>query len=255
MRGLFDNGRTFLFILLLVLNPLSVASAQQEESQAEQGDAQPYSQFYKNPIAIYGQEVRYDVFRNEKRIGEHVVSFDTAKDTLLVTSLSKLVVRYLGVPVYRYTYQANEVWVDGKLATIESEIRDNRKAARVIEVELRDRVMRVSDKGKSRLAPLVEFATTHWHPAALTVSRMFHTTHGRVRNIKIEDLGDERIALTSVQADGIVSMRNAETRRYRITGGFKAELWYDKHDRWVRLQFNADDGSLIDYKCTTCDPL
>jgi len=210
--------------------------------------------FSENPAAIYGKLVRYDVFRNDKKIGEHIVEFDLNENTLLVSSLSKLVVRYLGIPVYRYTYGAKEIWQAGVLQSVESEIRDNRKDPRVIKVDVRDRVIEITDFGKSRLAPIVRFATTHWHPGALKVTRMFHTTHGKVRNFKLEDLGSERIALNDPRAEEPSKKIDVSTRVYQISGGFGAKLWYDEHDRWVRLQFNADDGSRIDYKCTTCAP-
>jgi len=235
----------------LALTALLWPFAQSISSQ----ESSPLALFTENPIAIYGKEVRYDVFRNGKNIGNHVLEFDVSDSTLLVSSLSSLVVRYMGIPVYKYTYRAKEIWEDGSLRTVESEIRDNRKDLRVIKATLQERVTQVTDRGKSQLAPLVQYATTHWHPGALKVGRMFHTTHGRVRNVKINSLGSERIALRDTRPDATSKVRDVVTTAYDLTGGFAAKLWYDEYNRWVRLQFNADDGSRIDYKCTSCNPL
>lgn len=235
---------------LLVLSALVlwVSSLAAAESAAESADDTRFQLFYENPIAVYGSEVKYDVFRDKKKIGQHILVFDKGGDTLLVSSKSELVVRYLGVPVYRYGYTAKEIWIDGKLASVESEIRDNRKKPRVIKAEIRGRALEVTDGGKSRLAPIVEYASTHWHPAALGASRVFHTTHGRVRNINTAKLGLDRIALRD--ADG--NTRAVDATQYKITGGFAADLWYDKNNRWVKLRFKADDGSEINYSCVSC---
>lgn len=237
---------SLLIVLSLGLSPNLTGNL----AAAETGALADFEDFADNPIAVYGREVHYEVFRDQKKIGKHVLVFDQGGDTLLVTAKSTLVVRLLGVPVYRYTYSAKEIWVDGKLASVESEIRDNRKKPRLIKAEVRGRVLEVTDRGSSRLLPLVEYASSHWHPGALSASRMFHTTHGRVRNVRIDNLGLDRIALQG--SDG--STKVVDTTQYKISGGFSAELWYDKSNRWVRLRFKADDGSEIDYKCSSCDP-
>lgn len=211
-----------------------------------------WQQFYDDPTLVYGNQVRYQVSRNDKVIGEHTVVFQKSQDTLLVTVKSELAVRYLGVVVYRYMYQVVETWVDGELNNLAVEIKDNRKPLREIFVQSTDRVLKVTDAGKSRLAPKIDFATTYWHPGGIEVPRVFHTTHGKVKNMNVQDLGQAKLSLPTTDNSAGYRDRVVDAQHYQIGGGFQADLWYDKQGRWLALQFKADDGSRIDYKCLSC---
>jgi len=210
--------------------------------------------FFEDPASVYGEEVRYRVYRNGKAIGQHSVRFRKQKSSLIVTVESSLAVRYLGVPVYRYAYTSEELWVDGRLVEVESRIKDNFKKVRVIKARVSGRLLEITDRGKTRTAPLVRFPSNHWHPAVVTESRVFHTLHGKVQHVRILDVGLEKIQLRGTDGGAQERVAVIQARRYQYTGGFLADVWYDKQLRWVKLAFNADDGSLIEYRCITCLP-
>lgn len=212
-------------------------------------------QFFDDPAVIYGSLARYAVFRKGKAIGHHQLRFVRRDNGLEVEVKSELAVRYLGVPVYRYRYEAVESWQNRQLVGIESRIKDNLKNWRDIDVSIGGRILEITDRGKTRTAPMVRFPSNHWHPGVLTESRVFHTLHGKVHHVKIEDLGSEKLQLQGVDRVGQPRVAVVPVRHYRYTGGFIADVWYDAQRRWVNLQFQADDGSQIEYRCTTCLPV
>ena len=216
-------------------------------------DERYVAKFLENPVAIYGDIARYEVFRNNKRVGDHSLEFVRQGKGLEVRVVSDLSVKYLGIPVYTYSYTATEKWESGKLQSVTSVIRDNRKDPRKIVATMRGRLLEIADRGRVRTAPRAVYPSNHWHPGVLEVKRVYHTLHAKVHVVRIEALGNEKIELTGGADSKISAMIDA--KKYAYTGGFDAHVWYDERLRWVRLQFNADDGSTIDYRCTTClDP-
>ena len=39
---------------------------------------------------------------------------------------------------------------------------------------------------------------------------------------------------------------------HAYTGDLSTEVWYDDAGRWVKMRFEAQDGSTIDYVCRRC---
>lgn len=198
------------------------------------------------PEKVFGRSASYTVLRNGKRIGEHTLRFTRSTADLTVDVESRLEVKYLGITVYKYTYLSKEFWQADKLLMVESSIKDHKKPLRKIVAKNESKLLRITDRGESRSAARVDFPSNHWHPGVLKEKRLFHTLHGKVYSIAPQSLGWEKTAL----ANGAV----VSARHYRYSGGFSADVWYDVEERWVKLQFKADDGSEITYSCNRCYP-
>ncbi len=238
---------------LVLVQPLSAQSLIQPSSTANPV-VYDDRQFFDDPVAIYGTVARYEVFRKGKLIGQHQLRFTRRDNRLEVAIESELAVRYLGVPVYRYRYEALETWQDRSLVSVQSRIKDNLKKWREISARADGRVLEITNRGKTRTAPMVRFPSNHWHPGVLNESRVFHTLHGKVHHVKIQDLGTEKLQVHGTDKSGQTRIAVLPVRHYRYTGGFVADVWYDAQRRWVNLQFQADDGSQIEYRCITCLP-
>lgn len=87
------------------------------------------------------------------------------------------------------------------------------------------------------------FPTTHWNVAVLDRSTVLNTLTGRLNKVEIEFAGPERIQTAS----GMIS-----ANRYRYSGELETDVWYTRDGRWVKLQFEAKDGSTIEYVCRQC---
>jgi len=235
-------------IRLLALAALACASLAHTYALAsdEKPDASQLAIFNTSPEQIYGEQAIYDVYRNNDLIGSHVVNFEHGQNELVINVESKLAVKMLGITVYRFSYKASEVWSAGELVLMETTVNDNRKKVRTIKAANQGKFLLVEDSRKQSefSAPLPEFSSNHWHPGALFAKRIFHTLHGKLYKGPPTSLGWERIVFDK---QTIVS-----ARRYSYTGGFNADVWYDKDWRWVKLAFRADDGSAIEYKCRSC---
>jgi hypothetical protein len=65
--------------------------------------------------ATAARELHFDVFFDDKRIGDHRFHLTPGEDALRVRSEADFEYRLLFVPVYRYRHEAEEIWQDGCL--------------------------------------------------------------------------------------------------------------------------------------------
>lgn len=195
-----------------------------------------------DPIAAYGNEIHFDVRRNDKPVGFHEVSFLPNGDSLRVIATFSLEINFLFINAYHYHYRSESVWKDGCLVELNAEIDDN-GAKTSIDVQREGDTLRIDGPSGVRSAEFGIFPTDHWHPGVLAASRVLNTIKGRVDDVEIVREGE---AVTTTGSG------NRSATHYRYTGDLRNEVWYDDQNRWVKMRFEAKDDSIIDYVCRSC---
>lgn len=190
------------------------------------------------PEKAYGESVRYLIYRNGKSVGEHKLQFSRDENKLLVSVESNIVVTVLKIPVFRFSYRCDEQWQQGQLLSVKSVIKENKKTKNASLSTTGDVQTLIDIDGKSHTAAL-SLTSNHWHPGVLQSDSLFNTLTGRANQYQLEKIGEETLTTGGV---------NVPATRYRYTGQLNSEVWYDSLGRWVKLQFSADDGSVIEYQ-------
>jgi hypothetical protein len=196
-----------------------------------------------DPLALYGGEMVFTVWRSGSEIGQHRVTFARDGDSLRVRSLFDIAVKFLGVTVYRFKYEAQEVWRDGRLAELVSTIDDNGKPSSVQAKEEEDGKLAVigPDSRETVEGPILP--SSHWNAQVIDASRVLNTLNGKIDQVKLVPLGVETVP---------VGAASREATHYRYTGALNPESWYDAEGHWLKLRFPGKDGTLIDYVCVRC---
>lgn len=195
-----------------------------------------------DPLSLYGPAIDFDVFRKGDKVGFHQVRFERAGKDLVVSSRFQLEIDFLFFTAYSYLYQSKGRWREGHLVGLKANVDDGGKFSSVEAVREGGRMTVVNADGRLTVdSPL--FPTNHWNASVLPESRVLNTLTGRVNNVAIESRGRERI---STESGDVIATR------YAYTGDLGAEVWYDDAGRWVKLRFEARDGSVIDYVCRRC---
>lgn len=192
-----------------------------------------------NPEAAYGSTVKYGIYRNNKRIGDHTVDFIKENNELLVSVSSKLVVTVLKIPVYRFNYTANERWQDGVLQQVDAKVTEKGKTKEVSLQRQSDKTLLTEPSGKVTEASL-DFASNHWHAGVLQTPAIFNTLTGKENKITITRKGSEQLQ---------VGKQRLKATHYQYSGQLQTDVWYDERLRWVKLRFKGSDGSIIEYRC------
>ncbi len=205
----------------------------------------PSSHADVSALDIYGDEIRFEIVRNEEIIGTHISRFEKDRDDLVVSSRLDMKISFLFFPVYSFEYQSRGVWRSGQLSKLTIAARDGSDRFK-IEAEEIPGGMRISGPSGIQLVTGPLIPTNHWNAAVLEERRVLNTLTGNVNEVVILDRGMERIPVS-----GGVLMAN----RFDYTGDLTdTSVWYDARGRWVGLQFKGRDGSLITYRCTSCEP-
>lgn len=195
----------------------------------------------RDPVRLYGNEIRFDVERDGDLIGQHVVTFSRTGDGVRADSRADINVDLLFLNAYRLRYQARELWSDGELQFIDASTNENGDYTHVQAV--RDAVGMVISSPEGTFKAEDVLPTSHWNAALLKGGALLNTLTGELEDVEVFDQG-----LSTVQTRS----GSVRARHYLYSGDLNGEIWFDEEGRWVKLRFRAKDGSLIDYICRSC---
>ncbi|MBK17325.1 MAG: hypothetical protein CMM52_00600 [Rhodospirillaceae bacterium] len=226
------HGQLWGAAVLLTVIPLSTPAI---------GNPKPLGQ--TDPVSLYGERIVFDIFRDGKNVGTHAVEFKKiSQRKYLVRAQFNLAITFLSFPVYDYLYQSAAVWEDGQLRTLQSDIDDDGKKS-FVRLKTKGSKIHITSPKFSSVIDNPVFPTNHWNSGVIGSNRVLNTLSGEVGTVKIIKQAREEI-----QAEG--GLVTAD--RYQYTGSVETTVWYDLRGRWVKMRFNAKDGSTIDYKCVVC---
>lgn len=220
-----DYQYLLVFILLIIFNAAQALTPRQTFD-------------VKAPETAYGPTVKYAIFRNDKAVGEHTVEFRHGESGLQVMLESRIVVTILKVPVFKFTYNAEEQWQDGKLLSVATVVVEQGKTKKV-SLNIDGAEQTLVDTEGNRTRATLGLTSNHWHPGVLENNTLFNTLTGRAN----------RYTLTEVD-NGLLNVGGSKINatHYRYSGELNSDVWYDEQGRWVQLRFSADDGSTIEYR-------
>lgn len=194
------------------------------------------------PISLYGEEIFFDVYREDSKAGFHWVKFTKMGERLGVESNFQLKIDFLFFTAFQYDYQSTATWANGQLHRLNATIDDDGELFSVLAVRKSDLFqLNVPDGVVSVDAPL--YPTNHWNPAVVEQVRVLNTLTGKINNVQIKAQNKESV----LTENGTI-----EATRYAYSGDLETEVWYDDAGRWVKMRFKARDGSTINYVCRRC---
>lgn len=194
-----------------------------------------------DPIALYGDEIRFDIQRKGKTVGSHVVTFQAGADSIRTRSDVQIAIDVLFFKAFRYHYQSEAVWRQGRLQGLSVDIVENGKHRR-LNASRDGEIIAVSGSDSLKV-PDSTHPTEHWNAGILKERRVLNTLTGKMNNVVIESGGREYVA---------TERGPVPANTYRYTGDLSTEVWYDDHGRWVKMRFKGRDGSTIEYLCRRC---
>ncbi len=118
MAGIFDRGKTMHCASVAVLVLCTVRCA---EGFGRQGPSEP-RQLAAIPSA---GRLDYEVIREGEKIGAHSVMFRHEGRHLAIATRTDIAIEPLGITLYRFHYEAEEDWVDGRLTRLTSRTDDD----------------------------------------------------------------------------------------------------------------------------------
>ena len=196
-----------------------------------------------NPFKLYPKDISFEVKRNEEIIGFHKVTFELITDNRIsVAAEMKINVFFLGFPIYKYSYFSNAQWQDGYLQNLAAKQNDDGDKSEVI-IRRNKKRLNITGPNGDTSGAIELLPSNHWNSRILGMNKVIDTIKGKVADITIQDKGVERIKVKG----GIVL-----ATKYVFGGDVDAIVWYHGSGRWVKLQFRAEDNSIIELLCQEC---
>jgi hypothetical protein len=178
--------------------------------------------------------IEFQVLRDGSPIGTHTLEFSRNGPRVTVRIAIDLLVRFLGIPVYRYTHRNTEVWEGDRLVSIEATTDRNGTALSVRGQAGNGGIALDGTLGGRFTAPADIVTTSYWHSRFLR-GRKLDTQGGKLLDVTVTPKGEERLA------------GDLAARRWHVAGDLKLDIWYDLSGAWAGLRFAAEDGSTITY--------
>lgn len=175
--------------------------------------------------------LHFKILRNGLAIGEQFVSFTQNGATMRVETSSDMLVRILGLPVFRYSAQVSEYWLNGQFDHLQSKVNHNGEQLNVAAHAIPGGYAIESTKagdytytGVQKMLPL-----TYWNKQILN-AMLLNIETGRHYPATAASAGWEHVPT----AEG----GQVLAQRFNLTNHLHLTLWYDQADIWSGLAFN-----------------
>lgn len=186
----------------------------------------------------YGPTHSFAAFRNGERIGSHTLTFSGSGDQRTVTTSIDFAVKVLGLTMYRYKHQGQEIWNGNAFQSIATQTDDNGSKFTVRAARQADGGVATSATGGQKTLPPGTVPSTHWNFGQVQQSAILNSQNGTLSRVQITPRGRETVQTSS---------GTLPATRYTYTGDVQMDQWFDDRGRWVKSAFKASDGSTIEY--------
>ncbi len=181
------------------------------------------------------RQINYDVLRNGRVIGTHTITFKPEGQQLRVIINSDIQVKGVIFTWYTSDHHSEEIWQNNRLISLSSFTNDNGKERRVLFEQTVDKAKIIYNGNEKTAKPWI-LPSSLWHPDTIRQTVLLDTTKGRLRQIQVRSVGQEKL---------MIGQQSLLTQRYEITGDLKRQVWYDQSGDVAQVSFPASDGSII----------
>lgn len=185
------------------------------------------------------QELRFQVFLNERPIGEHRFQIRESGPKRRVTSVADFSVDFLFVNLYRYRHESRETWRDGCLEAIEARTDDNGERLLVRGADGAGRFAVTGPAGRIEAEGCLK-TFAYWDRTFLEQPRLLNPQTGELVDVAVRAQGRDDID---------VGRQLLTANKYQLVAdGLDIELWYHDTLGWVGLASDVGDGRRLIYR-------
>ena len=199
-------------------------------------------------VAAQTQSWNFEVFLDDTPIGHHHYHLSQNGTERELKIEARFNVKFLFINAYRYTHDASERWRGNCLAALTARTDDNGAKSEVdtesqgAQLTAIASIAYMAPTATRARAPvdgcLMSFA--YWNPDMLRQTRLLNAQTGKIENVTITALGEEKINVRGTPTPAT---------RYRVSGAkHPIELWYGADRVWLALQSTLDGGRRLRYQ-------
>ena len=204
----------------------------------------------KEIVVPKNNEIKFDIIRKNKNIGQHIITFKKENDILNVNIEVNINVKIGFLSIYKYSHQNHEQWKDDKLYKIATNTFTNSKKKYFVsgnQIEDSFECYGVDDKiiTESDVIPI-----SYWNKEIINRKIFLDSQKGILREFNINILEEEEITFnnniiyTEKYELIVITKHITDEKPFPIL-----YLWYTKDGELMKLEFDSpEDNSIIEYK-------
>jgi hypothetical protein len=179
----------------------------------------------------------YAISRDGTLVGQQRMEFVGDGGKLRVISHMQVDVTLLGMTIYSFDQQAEEVRAgNNNVLSLTSEANDDGKSRQISLTLQGDRLKGNYNEDTQRDVDPSFPTSLFWQKPAVGVTHVIDSVNGKLRDVTVTEIGREALALP---------IGNVMAQHYRVTGEMERELWYDDKGTLVAGQRKGPDGSTV----------
>lgn len=190
---------------------------------------------------IYGDKIEYNIFSNDKKIGEQTITFDKIDNYLSVTTSTRIQVKVLFVTVLNLSHTSIEKQENGEVINFDSTTEVNGTVNEISLSKKNNSLFIQSPEGKF-IEKIDTLILNLWDMNILIGERFLDPVSGELYNAQVIADGEETINIDD---------NEHLTDKFTFQGDYDAEVWYDKSGRLVKVSIPGR-GGVAEYICANC---
>ena len=191
-------------------------------------------------------KISFDIIRKNKIIGSVETKFSEEDNNLIIDTIINIEVKVLFIPAYKFFQQTKEVWANGEFIEFEgyTDFEDEREYY-INGKDIDNKFIAEGMDGKiitdKNIIPL-----NYLNKEILFKDKIFDTQKGIIREIKVKNLGKEKIKIHNIELLADKYTLNASKNPKDIGPFPEYTIWYSENGELIKFQFrNWKDKKII----------
>ena len=183
------------------------------------------------------KRIEFDIFRNNKHIGQHVFSFTKNDKQLKVESEINFQIKKLGVVLYKYNVKGTEYFENGKLVKFNSKTNQNGKE-KYVNIKLEEDQLVIDGSSFKGKVPNNYLLGTWWNHSIVEAEAQISAVSGRIIKQKVTFLGKESLKIGDKNYNTLHFNFSSVDKKLAKDKKLNTDVWYDEETlNWVKATF------------------
>ena len=184
--------------------------------------------------------LEYELFRNNKLIGYHKYDFMRESNTLSVKSEVSFNIRKLGVDLYKYYAESDEIYKDGKFFQYSSKTNQNKKEKYVnIKLDSKENKLIIDGSSYKGSALVNSIVGTWWNHEIVKAKQQISPISGRIIEQTVTYIGKEQIKVGNKSFNALHFNFKSSDESLPDSKKLNTDIWYDKDTfLWIKASFD-----------------
>ena len=182
-------------------------------------------------------QIEFDIFRNNKHIGQHIFSFKKNGNQLEVESEINFQIKKLGVVLYKYHVKGTEYFENGKLVKFISKTNQNGKE-KYVNIKLEDNNLVIDGSSFKGKVPTNYLLGTWWNHGLVEAEAQISAVSGRIIKQKVTFLGKETLIIGGKTYNTLHFNFSSVDKKLAKDKKLNTDVWYEEDSlNWVKASF------------------